>query len=70
MVGLDRRTLSKSDALRLAQQVVDGTQLQLREGLTNIRHDVDPETPVVLSGHGSDLLEGATASKVIELSEQ
>jgi probable H4MPT-linked C1 transfer pathway protein len=59
MIGLDRRSVTTSDAQALALQIVAAARQRIGCSLAKL---ADPRNPIVLSGHGSDLLDLAAAS--------
>jgi probable H4MPT-linked C1 transfer pathway protein len=65
MIGLDRRTVSIADATALAKQVIDAARLRIARGFDQLYHG----GPVVVAGHGSDLLPLSRADSVIQLAD-
>lgn len=59
MIGLDRRSVNVQDARGLAAQIVDAAGRRIARQLATL---ADPCHPIVLSGHGPDLLDAATRS--------
>jgi len=53
MIGLDHRSVSVDDAAGLAQQIVDAARLRIHRAVEKFS---DTHSPILISGHGPDLL--------------
>ncbi len=65
MIGLDRRTLTIDDAVDLAVQVVQAAEARIHAAFRRLHRD----GPVVIAGHGSDLLILESSQVLISLAD-
>ncbi len=65
MIGLDRRTVTRDDAVHLATQVMAAARQQIRCALATF----EPPPRIVLSGHGQDLVDLPANQNVMQLSD-
>lgn len=66
MIGLDQRTVSHTDAIDLAKQVMAAAKRETQNALNQVGKNSDT---IVISGHGQDLIDLPSASTIIQLSE-
>ncbi len=68
MIGLDRRSVSLETASDLAGQVLEAARNEMRLAIAAI-DKVSPDGPIVLSGHGVDLIDAPHQRKTIHLAD-
>lgn len=65
MIGLDRRTVTISEAKELASQVVAAANRRISEAV-GVLH---PDSVIIISGHGHDLIDLPSRNTVVQLSD-
>ncbi|QDT03737.1 Hydantoinase/oxoprolinase [Rubripirellula lacrimiformis] len=66
MVGHDRKTMTTKAAEPLAQQIITAAKREINGALERVDSG-DVDAPIVISGHGGDLLDVPRQRKVIDL---